>query len=85
MLAQLRTFSLLGIEALPVDVEVDVSPGALPKTVLVGLPEAAVEECTHRVERALVNSALGQSPLRAPKTELAHASWLGGGHSPAAR
>lgn len=56
MLAKLRTFSLLGIEALPVEVEVDVSAGALPKTVLVGLPEAAVKESTHRVERALVNS-----------------------------
>lgn len=56
MLAQLRTFSLVGIEALPVEVEVDISPGALPKTVLVGLPEAAVKESTHRVERALVNS-----------------------------
>ncbi len=56
MLAKLRTFSLVGIEALPVEVEVDVSPGALPKTVLVGLPEAAVKESTHRVERAMVNS-----------------------------
>ena len=56
MLAKLRTFSLLGIEALPVEVEVDVSPRALPKTVLVGLPEAAVKESTHRVERAIVNS-----------------------------
>jgi magnesium chelatase family protein len=56
MLAVLHTFSLLGIEAVPVEVEVDVSPGALPKTVLVGLPEAAVKESTHRVERALVNS-----------------------------
>jgi magnesium chelatase family protein len=56
MLAKLHTFSLLGIEALPVEVEVDVSEGALPKTVLVGLPEAAVKESTHRVERALVNS-----------------------------
>ena len=56
MLAKLQTFSLLGIEALPVEVEVDVSPGALPKTVLVGLPEAAVKESTHRVERAMVNS-----------------------------
>jgi len=56
MLAKLRTFSLLGIEALPVEVEVDVSAGALPKTVLVGLPEAAVKESTHRVERAMVNS-----------------------------
>ena len=56
MLAKLRTFSLLGIEALPVEVEVDISPASLPKTVLVGLPEAAVKESTHRVERALVNS-----------------------------
>ncbi len=56
MLAKLHTFSLLGIDALPVDVEVDVSPVALPKTILVGLPEAAVKESTHRVERAMVNS-----------------------------
>ena len=56
MLAKLATFSMLGIDALPVEVEVDVSPGALPKTILVGLPEAAVRESTHRVERALVNS-----------------------------
>jgi magnesium chelatase family protein len=56
MLAKLRTFSLVGIDALPVEVEVDVSAGALPKTVLVGLPEAAVKESTHRVERAMVNS-----------------------------
>ena len=56
MLAKLRTFSLLGIEAVPVDVEVDVSQAAMPKTILVGLPEAAVKESTHRVERAMVNS-----------------------------
>jgi len=56
MLAKLHTFSPGGIEAVPVEVEVDVSPGALPKTVLVGLPEAAVKESTHRVERAMVNS-----------------------------
>jgi hypothetical protein len=36
MLAKLKTFSLLGIDALPVEVEVDVSPAGLPKTVLVG-------------------------------------------------
>ncbi|REJ67086.1 MAG: ATP-binding protein [Planctomycetota bacterium] len=56
MLAKLRTFSLLGIDALPVEVEVDISPMAIPKTVLVGLPEAAVKESTHRIERAIVNS-----------------------------
>jgi magnesium chelatase family protein len=56
MLVKVHTFSLLGIDALPVEVEVDVSAGALPKTVLVGLPEQAVKESTHRIERAMVNS-----------------------------
>ena len=56
MLAKLKTFSLLGIDAVAVDVEVDVSPRAAPRIILVGLPEAAVKESTHRVERALVNS-----------------------------
>ncbi len=56
MLAKLKTLSLLGIEAMQVEVEVDVSPTSIPKTMLVGLPEAAVKESTHRVERALVNS-----------------------------
>lgn len=56
MLAKLQTYSLLGIEAEPVEVEVDVSPVAIPKTILVGLPEAAVRESTHRVGRALENS-----------------------------
>ncbi|MFZ5830953.1 MAG: hypothetical protein ACOY3P_12740 [Planctomycetota bacterium] len=48
MLAKLRTFSLLGVEALPVEVEVDVPPAGLPKTILVGLAESAVKESTHR-------------------------------------
>jgi magnesium chelatase family protein len=56
MLAKLKTFSLLSIEALPVEVEVNVSPAGLPKMILVGLPEAAVKESTHRVERAIANS-----------------------------
>jgi len=62
MLAKLKTFSLLGIQAVAVEVEVDVSARAMPKTILVGLPEAAVRESTHRVERALVNSGF-QRPL----------------------
>jgi magnesium chelatase family protein len=56
MLAKLASYTLIGIDAKPVEVEVDVSPAAMPKTVLVGLAEAAVKESTHRVERALVNS-----------------------------
>lgn len=54
MLARFHTFLLLGIEA--VSVKVDVSLRATPKTVLVGLPEAAVRESTHRVEREVINS-----------------------------
>ena len=64
MLAKLQTFSLLGIDAVPVEVEVDVSPAGLPKTVLVGLPEAAVKESTHRVERAIVNSGFQRPQSR---------------------
>ena len=56
MLARLKTFSLYGIDAVPVEVEVDVSGGALPATVLVGMPDAAIRESTHRVARAIVNS-----------------------------
>ena len=56
MLAKLSSYTLVGIEAAPVEVEVDVSSASMPKTVLVGLAEAAVRESTHRVERALVNS-----------------------------
>lgn len=56
MLARLHTFSLQGIDAVSVEVEVDVSTGGLPATVLVGLPDAAIRESTHRVGRAIVNS-----------------------------
>lgn len=56
MLAKLLTYSIFGIDARPVEVEVDISPASMPKTILVGLAEAAVRESTHRIERALVNS-----------------------------
>src|SRR3989442_15972933 len=55
VLAKLRTFALLGIDAVPVEVEVDAVPAQMPKTVLVGLPELAVRESVHRIERALAN------------------------------
>src|SRR5947209_2566194 len=56
MLAKLSSYTLVGIDAVPVEVEVDISSASQPKTVLVGLAEAAVKESTHRVERAIVNS-----------------------------
>src|SRR5260370_39863069 len=63
MLAKLNTFALIGIEAVPVEAEVDVSAG-LPKTVLVGLPEMAGKESIHRIERALVNLGYDRHPCR---------------------
>jgi magnesium chelatase family protein len=63
MLAKLSTFALVGIDAVPVVAEVDVAVG-LPKTVLVGLPEAAVRESVHRIERALVNLGYQRHPGR---------------------
>jgi magnesium chelatase family protein len=63
MLAKLNTFALVGIDAVPVEAEVDVSAG-LPKTVLVGLPEMAVRESIHRIERALVNLGYARHPGR---------------------
>ena len=56
MLAKLTTYTLLGIDAHPVDVEVDVAVAGIPKTTLVGLPEAVVRESLHRIERATENS-----------------------------
>ena len=54
MLAKIRSFALVGIDAVAVEVEVDAAAG-LPKTVLVGLPEMAVKESIHRIERAMAN------------------------------
>jgi len=55
MLAQVRSYTLMGIDALPLSVEVDVSPGQ-EKTRIVGLPDAAVKESEERVTSALRNS-----------------------------
>ncbi len=63
MLAKLHSFALVGIDAVPVEVEVDASAG-LPKTILVGMPEVAVRESTHRIERALANLGYERHPGR---------------------
>ncbi len=48
----MRTGTVVGVEALPVDVEVDVGAG-LPSFSIVGLPDAAVQEARERVRSAL--------------------------------
>ena len=54
MLATARTFTLDGLSARPVRVEIDVHRG-LPGFTIVGLPDAAVREARERVRAALVN------------------------------
>ncbi len=55
MLATAQTFTLLGVEARPVRVEVDVHRG-LPAFSLVGLADTAIRESRERVRSALENS-----------------------------
>lgn len=72
MLATARTFTLDGIAARPVQVEVDVHRG-LPAFSLVGLPDAAVREARERVRAALANCGF-EFPLRRIVANLAPAS-----------
>ena len=55
MLAKVLSSAILGIDAIMVDVEVDISQG-LPQFATVGLPDGAVKESKDRVKSALKNS-----------------------------
>jgi len=55
LLSRVHSGSLIGIDAHPVEVEIDVYPG-LPSIAVVGLPDSAVKESTARVKSAIVNS-----------------------------
>ncbi|MBS1675878.1 MAG: YifB family Mg chelatase-like AAA ATPase [Actinobacteria bacterium] len=72
MLATARTFTLNGISARPVRVEVDVHRG-LPGFAIVGLPDTAVREARERVRAALVNCGF-EFPLSRIVVNLAPAS-----------
>jgi magnesium chelatase family protein len=63
MLCKLLTAALVGIEAILVDVEVDVS-GGLPGFHLVGLPMGAVREGAVRIKAALDNSGFDLGSVR---------------------
>jgi magnesium chelatase family protein len=55
MSAKVFSASLVGLDAAIIEVEVDIS-GGLPKTIIVGLPDAAVQEAKERVKSAIKNS-----------------------------
>jgi magnesium chelatase family protein len=63
MLACLRSAALVGIDAVPVHVEVDVSFG-LPSFTMVGLPDASIRESRDRVRSAIRNSGFEFPPHR---------------------
>jgi magnesium chelatase family protein len=72
VLASVRTFALLGVEARDVQVEVDVRRG-LPAFSIVGLPDAAVRESRERVRAALGNAGF-EFPQRRITVSLAPAN-----------
>src|SRR5579859_5986838 len=62
-LARVRTFAFSGIEAVPVEVQVQISLGA-PALLLVGLPDKAVGEARERMRAALSAMGLALPPRR---------------------
>src|SRR5260221_92069 len=56
MLAKVWSAALVGLDAVPVEVEVDISSQGLPSFTIVGLADRAVEEARERVRSALKNS-----------------------------
>ena len=56
-IAKAHAMSLLGLEGTPIEVEADISSN-LPNFVLVGLPDASLNESASRVRSATANSGL---------------------------
>jgi magnesium chelatase family protein len=65
MLAKVHSGAVYGVDAYPVEIEVNGGRGD-PRVVIVGLPDAAVKESTDRVWTALINS--GFAPPRGKTT-----------------
>ena len=63
MVARINTVALMGIEPVPVDVQVQMAAG-LPAFTLVGLPDKAVAESRERVRAALDSMGLALPPKR---------------------
>lgn len=62
-IARIQSFAFAGIEAQPVEVQVQISSG-LPTFLMVGLPDKAVAEARERVRAALTAMGLALPPKR---------------------
>ena len=61
--AKINSCGLIGVNAYPVEIEVDIS-GGLPNFILVGLPDAAINESRERVRSAIKSSGLEFPPKK---------------------
>lgn len=63
MLAKVHSLGLVGLEANPIEIEVDIG-GGLPQFSIVGLPDATVRESRDRVRSALKNTGFRFPPKK---------------------
>ena len=63
MLAKVHSLGLVGLEANPIEIEVDLG-GGLPQFSIVGLPDATVRESRDRVRSALKNTGFRFPPKK---------------------
>lgn len=61
MIAKIESAAVIGLNAYPISVEVDVSSG-LPQLTLVGLPDQSIKEAKERVRSAIKNSGFSFPP-----------------------
>ena len=56
MLAKITSAATVGLDSIPITVEVDIASQGLPSFTIVGLPDKSVEESKERVRAALKNA-----------------------------
>ena len=75
MLAKVLTGAVVGLDGALVEVEVDIAPGGMPNVLVVGLPDAAVQEARERVRAAIRNSGLVFPKRRITVNPVDRSSW----------
>jgi magnesium chelatase family protein len=64
MLVKINSVAHIGLETVPIDVEVDVATAGFPGFTIVGLASKAVEEARERVKTAIINSGFDFPPKK---------------------
>lgn len=62
-LSRIQSVALIGLEGVPVEIEVDITPTEKLTLVIVGLPDTAVRESKDRVLAAIKNSNFNLQPI----------------------